>query len=158
MADRSIQPSRDERGGLGDPPADFRIIRIGPQQIGIEIREGSDKGGENTDWRELLVPWNGKVNKALGIVTADNNRGNCGEEDELACYSNRKTISLVHGANIDYFDIALTLSGTDLMDKEPYKPLAVHGYERLSFQDGFYKTVKRSGDRTTLEAEVETNR
>jgi hypothetical protein len=151
-------PVATRAGGLGDSPADIRIVRIGPQRIGIEVREASSKGGENTDWREILVPWKGGVNVALGIVTADNNRGNCGVEDELSCYSNRKKMYFIQGTNFDYFDITLALSGTDLMDKEPYKPYSVHGFERLSFQSGFYRTVKRSGDRTTLETEIETKR
>lgn len=145
-------------GGYGAPPSDIRIIHIGPQRIGIEFTDGDLGQGITTSIKFILVPWKGQINEALRTVTEnDNKEADCGSDtDSLPCYSNRKSIVFVRGTNPDYFDIAMKLSGTELMDHEPYKAKPIHGYARLSFVDGGYKTVKRIGNRTHLEEEIES--
>jgi hypothetical protein len=143
-------------GGWGDPPSDFRIIAIGPHRIGIEISDGDTGGGETTTVKTIVVPWKGKVNEALRYETTNDNKGDCGiEKDELPCYSNRKRLSFIPKANHDYFDILLTLSGTDMTEVEPYRAKVVRGLERLTFEDGYYRTKERVDDRTSVEQFIE---
>jgi len=146
-------------GGFGSPPADFQIIVIGPHKIGIEVSDGDTGGGETTISKVIMVPWKGKVNEALRYVAADNNKGDCGtEKDELPCYANHKRLSFVPRANHDYFDVLLTLSGTDMTEVAPYRARAVHGLERFTLEDGSYRTKERVGDNTSVERYIESPR
>ena len=143
-------------GGFGYPPTEIRIITIGPKRIGIEITDGDTGGGETTDTKSILVPWNGKINEALFTVISDDNKGDCGKDaDNGPCYANRKSLSFVPGANPEYFDVLLRLSGTDMTDQEPYRRKIVHGYERFSFANGSYKTIKKTGEKISAERFME---
>lgn len=157
----SVESSRTvvtRGGGYGDPASDIRIIPIGPRRIGIEITAGDLGQGITTSIKAILVPWKGKINEALRTVTEDDNKeAACGSDsDSLPCYFYRKSLIFVTGINKDYFDVVMKLSGTELTDHEPYKAKPVHGFARLSFVDGAYKTIERSGNRTHLEKVIET--
>jgi hypothetical protein len=146
-------------GGFGSPPVHFRTIQLGPQRFGIEISDGDTGGSETTSTEVILVAWKGKVRQSLRYVSSDNNKRSCGRENgESPCYANRKTMALVRVEGHNFFDLLLTLAGTGLTDTEPYRSKAVHGVERLTFADGYYKTLKRIGDRTEVESEVESHR
>jgi hypothetical protein len=141
-----------EAGGFGHPPHGFRVVQLGPRRIGLEMINGDGGQGETTILNALFVPWNGKVNEALHFFAHDDDLGGC---VEIPCYSNHRTISFVSGANGDYFDIFLALSGTDMTDQIPYRRKPVHGVERFAFSHGFYKSQSRTGDTTSLERSVQ---
>lgn len=104
--------------------------------------------------KSIFVAWNGKVNEAMHFFAHEDNKGGC---EDLPCYSNERKMSFVPGANADYFDIVLTLSGTDITNSMPYRRKVVNGLERLVFVDGFYKTKTRIGGTTSLERFIEDN-
>ena len=139
-------------GGFGHPPAEFRIVAIGQHRIGIEMTDGYEGQGEETTSKLILVPWNGKVNPALRYVTNNNDRGACNlGADSLPCYSNGRRLQFVTGTDPNYYDILLTLSGSDLTEAPPFRSKAVRGSQRLTFVDGNYKVERRVGATTSLE-------
>lgn len=141
-------------GGWGRPPEAIRIVRIGPQRLGVEIRDADTGQGETTSSTTLLVPWKGKINEALVRSIADDDKGMCGKES-LPCYSNRKRMNFVSGKDPEYYDIVLTLSGTDLSDSDPITRKDVRGTERLEFASGFYRTEFKQGDTTSVERAIQ---
>jgi len=141
-----------EAGGFGHPPHDFRVVQLGPRRIGLEMINSDGGQGETTILNALFVAWNGKVNEALHFFAHDDDLGGC---VEIPCYSNHRSISFVPGANSDYFDVVLALSGTDMTDQLPYRRKPVHGVERFAFTDGFYKSQSRTGDMTSLERSIQ---
>jgi len=143
-------------GAWGDPPSDVQIVSIGPHRSGIEITNSDAGQGETTTARWVLVPWNGKVNEAALRLISDDDKGGCGKDAEgFPCYANRKKMTFVAGKNPEYYDILLVLTGTDLTDGKPLRTRSVQGFERLSFEDGIYKTTHRSGDITSAERAIE---
>ena len=133
-------------GGFGYPPNIFQIIYIGPHRIGIEVINYYTGQGETSEGIAILIPWKGKINEALIAMRSDENSDGCGKDaDNFPCYSNKTTMALVPGENSEYFDIVLKRSGTDVTDHEPYKAKPIHGYERLSLADGYYKIVQQAG-------------
>jgi len=127
-------------GAWGQPPKSIRVINIGPQRIGIEITDTGTGQGETTMAKRLFVPWAGKVNEALMTIVSDDNKGNCGT-DLPPCYANRKRLEFVAGKNADYYDIIMTLSGTDMADSRQYGVKRVHGVERFKFTEEKYKRI-----------------
>jgi hypothetical protein len=139
-------------GGYAHPPTGIRIVQIGSRLPAIEIRDSGTGGGETTTGLLILAPWKGTVNLALERVIADNDAGGCGN---VACYSNHRAVSYLRSSSGNYFDIRLTLKGTDFGD--PSNQLRhVHGIEILRFQDGRYVQVSRNGDLTNLDKVVST--
>lgn len=67
----------------------------------------------------ILVPWKGEVRKALSTEIEDDHHGTCGDGD-LTCYRDRREITLVKGADPEYNDIIVTLSGS--APKKKQKP------------------------------------
>ena len=134
-------------GDFGKPP-EPSLMKIGPQARAFLLRVTSVQ--ERTTVAEaLLVPWKGVVQEAMRTVVADSNQGNCG--GAYPCFSNERELQLVPGADPQYNDIVLTLTGTDLPQNPPYKLRRVSGSERLQFHDGKYVHVERQGD--TISAE-----
>lgn len=139
-----------QSGGWGRPPDSVRIVHVGPRRIGIEITDTDTGQGQTTSSKTLLVPWEGKINEALVRVVRDDDKGMCGK-DSLPCYSNRKKPVFVSGTNPDYYDVVLTLSGTDITESDPIIRKHVHGTERLQFRNGTYETESKQGDTTSVE-------
>lgn len=143
-------------GGWGRPPESIRIVDVGPRRIGIEITDTDTGQGETTSSKTLLVPWEGKINEALVRVVADDDKGMCGRDAEaIPCYRNRKKLEFVSGKNPDYYDVVVTLSGTDTTDSDPIVTKRIHGTERLSFASGRYKTESKEGDTTSVERAIQ---
>ena len=141
-------------GGWGQPPESYRAVRIGPRRVGIEITHGETGQGETISFTSLLVPWDGKVNRALARVVSDDDKGGCGK-DLLPCYANHKKLEFVPGKDPDYYDVVLTLRGTDITAKERTVTKRMHGTERLEFVNGGYRTVSKQGDVTSVERRIE---
>lgn len=97
-------------GEWGDPP-DARILRIGERRVGIELRDAFQCAGEASVYVSILVPWKGEVREALSTEIGDDDHGTCGDGD-LPCYRNGRKITFVKGADPEYNDIIVTLSGT----------------------------------------------
>jgi len=139
-------------GGFGQPPNEFRIVPIGEHRIGIEMTDRYEGQGEKTKIKLIMVPWNGKVNPALKYISNENDRGACDSgDDRLPCYSNGRQLQFVSGTDPNYYDILLTLSGSDLTEAPPYRSKSVRGSQRLTFVHGTYKMKDRVGDTTSLE-------
>jgi hypothetical protein len=56
---------------------------------------------------------------------------------------------LIPGSNPDYYDITLTLSGTDMVAGDKPGVKRVNGFEKLTFANGIYKTVQKTGEKTS---------
>lgn len=135
-------------GGFGRPPAEAKIVNIGPRRVGIEIDDSYAGQGVTVESKHLFVPWHDKVKDALSRVVSNDNEGTCGKDaGGIACYASSRKLLFVPGANPDYYDIELTLSGTDLPVANKPGLRHVHGFEKLSFVDGMYKTIQKSGDK-----------
>ena len=128
-------------GEYGEPSIDAHILRIGPDRFGVELKGSSTHQGAGARYVSILVPWNSEIREAFADITGEANV-DCGEEKGmLPCVSFEKTIEFVRGANPDYNDMILTLSGTKLSDAQPYKAVAIKGTERRIFADGKYIPV-----------------
>jgi hypothetical protein len=136
-------------GDFGKPP-EGRLVQIGPQNYAFLMRVVSVQ--ERTTAAEaLLVPWKGTIQEAMRTVVADSNQGNCG--GAYPCYSNQRELKFVPGADPQFSDILLTLTGTDMPQNPPYRTHDVSGTERLQFREGKYVHVVRQGDNISAEAE-----
>jgi Bacterial Ig-like domain (group 2) len=121
-------------GQWGEPPG-AHILRIGPEHIGVKL-EGQ---GAFSTYVSILVPWSGEIREAFGTIIAEGNGAVCGDEEGMQpCVGTQKSIAFVKGSNSDYDDIVLTLSGTTLSEKPPYKVVQASGIERRTFSDGKY--------------------
>lgn len=139
-------------GGYGQPPTGISIVQIGRGRPAIEIRDSGSGGGETTSVLLILVPWKGTVNLALERIIADNDAGMCGD---VACYSYHRTVEYLRKASTSYYDLKLTLKGTDFGDTSS-RSRRVRGVEILQFQGGKYIQVSRKGDLTNTDKSVAT--
>jgi hypothetical protein len=130
-------------GQWGKPPEQASIARIGPEHVGVKL-EGLCAFCR---YVSILVPWKGEIREAFAEIVAEGNGQVCSDEDgddggdgmkPQPCVGTEKTLSFVKGANPDYDDIVLTLSGTTLSAKPPYKVVEVSGTERKMFSEGKY--------------------
>jgi hypothetical protein len=106
---------------------------------------------------KLLIPWNGAVNLALERIVADDNGGACGPEEALPCYANHRTVSFIPNEQVEYYNLELKLTGTDLpvSDADTSKRARkVSGLEILKFEKGKYVQVSRQGDLTNADHAV----
>jgi hypothetical protein len=124
-------------GQWGEPP-DARVVHIGQGHVGIELRITTQGQGETTTVVSFLIPWKGEITEALCTELADDDRGICGDEGMLPCYKNRRNITFVKGAEAGYDDLVLTLSGTVLTKKPPFKAVKLNQVERRRFSEGKY--------------------
>lgn len=136
-------------GEWGEPPTP-RILRIGPSHAAVELEVAGFYSNA-----AILVPWNGEIRGAFSEIVGEGNGQVCsdesseGDEDSAPqpCVRSDKKISFAPGANPDYYDMILTLSGTTLAEEKPYKLvtpykiLQVSGSERRIFAEGKYVPV-----------------
>lgn len=141
-------------GQWGHPPGASKL-KIGPHRYGIELEDTYSGQGEHTQAFALLAPWEGTFGAALTRWLTDEDSGMCGPGGDLPCYANHKKMKLVKGANADYFDILLTLSGTEMTQNRPFRTRPVSGVERLQFVNGRYKRLFRTGDIPEFEKDAE---
>ena len=139
-------------GDWGKPPLDIQLVEIGQNRQAVQVRESSSGQGEGMAILELLIPWNGTINRGLRRVVS--NGYVCGEEDGgVPCYANQRTVRFVPNGKVEYYDLELELTGTDLIggNGTPMRAQEVHGIETLKFENGKYVQVSRRGDLTTAD-------
>jgi len=143
-----------DAGGFGEPPKDVGLVEIGINHQAVRIIE-VDEGGETTGVLLILVPWNGTVNLALERIVADDDAGMCGTPDDLPCYANHRTVAFLRSEKTEYFDLELSLSGTDLSEgKHSNHARVVLGNEELRLENGKYVQISRQGDLTYVDRVV----
>ncbi len=143
----SVNRASSVFGDFGKPP-EAQLVQIGPQHHALLLRVTSSLA--NTTTKEaLLVPWKGTVQEAMHTTAADTNQGDCG--GAYPCYGFQRDLKFVPGSTSVYDDIILTLSGTDMSPKAPFRVHKVSGTERLRFQDGTYVEIEKSGEAVIAE-------
>jgi len=148
-----------DSGSFGKPPQSVELVEIGANRHAVKIEETDEGNGETTKVLTLLVPWKNSISVALERIIADDDDGMCDDAEKvlLPCYSNQRRISFSPNSKSDYFDLELTLSGTDLPARvwpRLWRTRKVQGKEVLSFQNGKYVQLSRSGDLTTVDQAV----
>jgi hypothetical protein len=104
--------------------------------VGIELRDAFQGAGEASVYVSILVPWKGEVREAVSTEIEDDDHGTCGDGD-LPCYRNRREITFVKGADPEYNDIIVTLSGTAPKKKQkPPVAMDVNEVEHRHFFEG----------------------
>jgi Bacterial Ig-like domain (group 2) len=125
-------------GAWGKPP-DAHILRIGPDHFGVELQVS----GFST-YASILVPWNGEIRQAFGEMIGEGNGQVCGGEEGMQpCVRSEERITFQKGANPEYDDMLLTLSGTALTEHPPYKIIELTGTQRRVLSDGKYVPAGR---------------
>lgn len=141
-------------GGWGEPPKDVKLVQIGPNRHGVQVTDVGGGQGETTTVLKLLIPWNGAVNLGLERIVADDDSGDCGPEESLPCYANRRTLTFIPNEKGEYYNLELKLMGTDLpvSDADNSKRARkVTGVESLKFENGKYVQISRQGDLTNAD-------
>jgi len=142
-------------GVYGKPPSKVKLIRIGPNHHAVQV-EDTDDGGQRTTVLLVLVPWHDTVTLALERIMADDDKGMC-DPKGLPCYSNHRSLKMLSSPASNYYDLELSLTGTDLPASENPRVWAarkVAGVEVLRFNSGTYEQLSRSGDLTTVDRVV----
>lgn len=121
-------------GNSGYPP-DARLIEIGPQRMGIELKDTYVGQGSTTTFIAMLIPWHGEIRDAIEVIIGDDDLGEC--RKGVDCYKTRRQVRLVRGANPDYDDVVVTTSGTE-RDEKRGAVVRVRGVETWRFSEGKY--------------------
>jgi hypothetical protein len=106
---------------------------------------------------QLLIPWNGTVNVGLSRVMYDNNLLGCDSQEgghvPFPCDENRREVNFIRNDKVEYYNLELELTGTDLTGDAGTSMGArkVHGLETLKFENGKYVQVSRQSDLTSVE-------
>ena len=129
-------------GQWGKPP-DAHILRIGSDHVGVKLETAFTGQGAFTINVSILVPWRGEIREAFDAIVAEGNGGGCGEEGMLPCVESHRDITFVKSTNPGYDEIVVTLSGTKLSEKPPYKVVEVSATEHEQFSDGKYVHAAR---------------
>ncbi len=144
-------------GEWGRPPTDIQLVQIGPNRQAVKIIDVGQGNGETTAVLYLLIPWNGTVNLGLERIVADDDKGACSSRGGLPCYANRRTVRFIRKSKIEYYNLELKLSGTDLPVSDAAasrRSRKVNGLETLKFEDGKYVQASRQGDLTNVDRVV----
>jgi len=144
-------------GEWGRPPTDIQLVQIGPNRQAVKIIDVGQGNGETTAVLYLLIPWNGTVNLGLERIVADDDKGACSSSGGLPCYANRRTVRFIRKSKIEYYNLELKLSGTDLPVSDAAasrRSRKVNGLETLKFEDGKYVQASRQGDLTNVDRVV----
>ncbi len=144
-------------GEWGRPPTDIQLVQIGPNRRAVKVIDVGQGNGETTAVLQLLIPWNGTVNLGLERIVADDDKGLCDSSGGLPCYANRRTVTFVPKDKVEYYDLELKLSGTDLPVSDAAasrRVRKVNGLETLKFENGKYVQISRQGDLTYVDDAV----
>ena len=144
-------------GEWGKPPTDVQLVQIGPNRHAVKVIDVGRGNGETTAVLQILIPWNGNVNLGLERIIADDDKGGCDARGGLACYANRRTITFIPKDNVEYYDLELKLTGTDLPISDAAaskRARKVNGLETLKFENGKYVQISRQGDLTYVDDAV----
>jgi hypothetical protein len=150
-----LESSRLLIGPMGEfakPPTEIWQIKIGPRRTGVAVTGRLVSFGRAIAQRWLLVSWNGDVRVAFDRIVADNNSDSCGSvPQEPPCYANSTDLTWVSGKNRDFYDLVVTLHGTDSSGDKSQRAVPVRTSERMRFIDGAYRAIKIGGDSTSLD-------
>ncbi len=141
-------------GAWGKPPTDIKLVQIGPNRFAVKLIDVGQGGGETTAVLQVLIPWNGNVNLGLERIVADDDKGMCDSRGGLACYANRRTVTFIPKDKVEYYDLELKLTGTDLPISDAAdsrRARKVNGLETLKFENGKYVQISRQGDLTYVD-------
>ncbi len=144
-----------DAGEFGKPPKDVELVEIGTNHHAVQIKDILE-GGQTTTVLLILAPWNDTINLGLERIIRDDDKGMC-DPRGLPCYENHRTVTFSRNSNVDYFDLELRLTGTDLPASDTprvWTARKVSGSEVLKFENGKYVQVSRSGDLTTIDRAV----
>lgn len=143
-------------GAWGTPPASIQLVQIGANRYAVQIRDVGGGQGESTAVLELLIPWNGTVNRGLMRIVSDAYICDA-EGDGLPCYSNQRTVKFIQNSKAEYYDLELEMTGTDLVggNGTPMQAKTVHSLETLKFENGSYVQLSRQGDVTTADRNLD---
>jgi hypothetical protein len=144
-------------GEWGKPPTDIQLVQIGPNRPAVKVIDVGEGNGETTAVLQLLIPWNDTVNLGLERIIADDDKGLCDSNGGLSCYANRRTLTFIEKGNVEYYDLELKLTGTDLPVSDAAasrRARKVHGSETLKFENGRYVQASRQGDLTYVDRVV----
>ncbi len=137
-------------GDFGKPP-EAQLVQVGPQHHAFLLRYTTTLA-KTTTYEALLVPSKENVRDAMQWVAKDSNQDDCG--GAYPCFGYQRDLKFVPGANSEFDDIVLTLSGTDMTQKPPFSLHKASGVERLRFENGKYVEFENSGQ--TFMAERQT--
>jgi hypothetical protein len=142
-------------GGWGKPPTDIQLVQIGPNRQAVKIIDVGGGQGETVAVLQLLIPWNDTVNLGLERIIADDDNGLC-DPNGLPCYANRRTVTFIPKDKVEYYDLELKLTGTDLTktNAATFRARRVSGLETLKVENGKYVLLSRQGDLTTIDRVV----
>jgi hypothetical protein len=144
-------------GEWGKPPTDIQLVQIGPNRQAVRIIDVGQGNGETTAVLDILIPWNGTVTLGLERIVADDDKGMCDSDGGLPCYQNRRTVKFIPNDKMEYYDLELKLSGTDLPASDAARSgpaRKVNGLESLRFENGKYVQASRQGDLTYVDRAV----
>jgi hypothetical protein len=125
----------DVIGNWGGPPA-AEVLRVGPDRVGFELKPGNTNQGETVGSVMILLPWKAGIHEAFDAETISTETSDCGD-GMGQCRDKSGEIEFVPGANADYDDIVLTISGTETSEKTG-KDEKVRRVQNWKFSDGKY--------------------
>jgi hypothetical protein len=138
----------------GKPPTDIQLVQVGPNRRAVQFIDVGGGQGETTAMLQLLIPWNGTVERGLQQIIADDNKGGCDSRGGLPCYANHRSVKFIRNDDVEFYDLELKLTGTDfpLSDTSaPMRARKVQGLQIFKFENGKYVQVSRQGDLTSVE-------
>jgi hypothetical protein len=141
-------------GEWGRPPTNIQLVQIGTNRQAVKVIHVGQGNGETTAVLQLLIPWNGTVNLGLERIVADDDKGGCDLDGGLPCYANRRTVTFIPNGKVEFYDLELKLSGTDLPVSDAAasrRVRKVNGLETLKFENGKYVQISRQGDLTYVD-------
>jgi hypothetical protein len=128
----------DMLGNWGGPPG-AEIVRVGPDRLAFELKPGNTNQGETVGSVMILLPWKGAVREVFDAETISTATSDCG--DGMGdCRDKTGEITFVRGADPDYDEIVLTISGTETSAKTG-KDEKVRRVQNWKFVDGKYVRV-----------------
>src|SRR5271154_4283609 len=132
----------DVIGNWGGPPA-AEIVRLGPERMGFELKPGNTNQGETVGSVMILLAWRGGIHEAFEAETISTETSDCGD-GMGQCRDKSGEIEFVRGADPDYDDIVLTISGTETSEKTG-KDEKVRRVQNWKFSDGKYVRAGKQG-------------
>lgn len=138
----SAEKAYDVLGNFGGPPQ-ASVISVGPDRGAFELTPGNTNQGETEASTVILLPWKGEIREAFSAETESSVASDCGDGNE--CADKTGEVSFARGANLDYDDIVLTISGTETSAKTG-KDVKVQRVQKWKFSDGKY--VRAAPSRT----------
>lgn len=135
----TAEKSLDVLGNFGGPPR-ASVVRVGPDRAAFELHPGNTNQGETVADTMILLPWKGEIRVALDVETESTVTSDCGDGNE--CADKQSEISFARGANPDYDDLVLTISGTATNAKSG-QGVPVRRVQTWKFADGKFVRAEK---------------